>query len=347
MKKKLLIAFVVLLALLGIGFFKGRKKVSPFKVETVKTGEMSISLSASGEIAAERDATLQFEAGGLLSWVGVKKGDRVGKGQAIASLDSRELKKQLQKSLNLYQSQRDDFEQTQADYQEIKDKYLLTDEIRRILDKTQNSLNNTVLEVELNDLALRYSTIYSPFAGEIIAVSAPFAGVNILPTTATFRVVDPKSLYFQALIDETDIPKVKIGSKVALRLDAFPDQTFDAVVGNIDLNSTLSGGGGTAYQTKITFLGETRDFFRLGMNGDAEIILANLPKVLLVPLSALSEKEGKTYLWKVEGGKAKKAEVKIGATNDDFAQVTDGLSEGEKVITGSISLLKEGMAIKP
>ncbi len=347
MKKKIILGIAAFLTALALFFgLKNLKKTSPFKVETVGVGEMAVSISASGEIAAERDATLQFQTGGLLSWVGVQKGDRVRQGQAVASLDSRQLKKQLQKSLNLYQSERDDFEQTQADYQETKDKYLLTDEIRRILDKTQNSLNNTVLDVELNDLAIRYSTLYSPFAGEVVAISAPFAGVNILPTTASFRIVDPQSLYFQALIDETDIPKVKVGRQVKVRLDAFPDQIFKATVSKIDLNSSLSSGGGTAYQTKITFPAGTEEF-RLGMNGDAEIILESLPKALLVPFSALAEKEGQTYLWKVEKNRAKKVEVKIGATNDDFAQVTEGITEGERVITGSISLLKEGMAIKP
>ena len=70
-------------------------------------------------------------------------------------------------------TQRDTFEQTQADYKPIKDALLLTDTIRRTLDQTQNSLNNSVLDVELTDLSLQLATIHSPFDGVVVSVNIP------------------------------------------------------------------------------------------------------------------------------------------------------------------------------
>ena len=347
MKKKiLLIAFPLALGIAGFFYFRNvQAKASAFKVGQVSSGVMEVSLSASGEIKAEEDVSLQFPTSGLVSWVGVKKGDWVKKGQAIASLDTRELRKKLDKTLNLYMTQRNSFEQTQEDYQDEKERLLLTDEIKRILNTTQNSLSNTVLDVELNDLAIKLSTIYSPFAGMVIS-EVPYAGANILATTATVRIVNPETLYFEALVDETEISKAKVGDRVKIKLDAFPDEIFEGKVGKIDFNASLSSGGGTAYKTHI-FFDEPKDSFRLGMNGDAEIILDSIGDALLVPLSALSEKEGKTYVWRVENDKARKIEIAVENTNDDFAQVTSGLLAGDKIIASGISLVKEGMAIKP
>ncbi|HPA35669.1 MAG TPA: biotin/lipoyl-binding protein, partial [Chitinophagales bacterium] len=72
-------------------------------------------------------------AGSIEKWY-VKEGDLVKKGQAIASLDQRELKKRLEKELNDYMTVRWDFEQTHEDYKDYKDRYLLTDEMKRILE---------------------------------------------------------------------------------------------------------------------------------------------------------------------------------------------------------------------
>jgi len=348
MKKRLFIFFLVLAIILAGAFlvrFRVQGQQRLFKVDTVKTGEMSVTILASGEIKAERDALVQFPASGLLAWVGVKKNDVVKKGQALASLDTRELRKKLEKTLNLYQTQRNSFEQTQEDYKDEKEKALLTEAIKRILDNAQNNLNNAVLDVELNDLAIKLSTIYAPFAGVVVS-DVPYAGTNILPSTASIHIVDPQSLYFEALVDETDIAKIKTGETVKIRLDAFPEEVFEGVVSKIDLTSSLSSGGGTVYKTMVTFK-DPVDRFRLGMNGDAEFILNSVKEATLVPLNALWEKESKTYVWKVQNGRAVKTEVAVASTNDDWAQITTGVTAGDQVVTSNLNQLKEGMAIRP
>ncbi len=347
MKKKYLFIGIAVLAIVFAFFLiRGRNKKNPFTTEVVKKGDLEVVVSASGEIKAEKDTTLQFQTGGLLTWVGVKEGDKVWKGQAIASLDSRQIKKQLQKNLNLYMTQRDTFEQVQEDYKPIKEALLLTDAIRRTLDQTQNSLNNSVLDVELTDLSLQLATIHSPFNGVVVSMNTPFPGINILPTSASFRIIDPRSLYFQTQVDETDIPKIKEGREVTVKLDAFPEQVFTGQVDRIDLISTLSSGGGTAYKVQVGIKDLGDLILRVGMNGDAEILETDIKDALLLPATALVEKDGKTYVWKVEKSKAKKSEIAIGQANDNYIQIFSGLNENDLVITSNINLLKEGTAIK-
>ena len=76
---------------------------------TVEKGPLQVVLSSSGTVMAENKADLTFQTGGRLSWVGVKKGDRVRKWQGIASLDQRTVQKNLEKELNDYLKTRWDF----------------------------------------------------------------------------------------------------------------------------------------------------------------------------------------------------------------------------------------------
>ncbi|PIV01592.1 hypothetical protein COS54_00710 [Candidatus Shapirobacteria bacterium CG03_land_8_20_14_0_80_39_12] len=244
-------------------------------------------------------------------------------------------------------TQRDTFEQTQADYKPIKDALLLTDTIRRTLDQTQNSLNNSVLDVELTDLSLQLATIHSPFDGVVVSVNTPYPGVNILPTSTSFRIVDPNSLYFETQVDETDTPKIKEGSTATVKLDAFPGQVLNGKVDRIDLISILSSGGGTAYNARVGINNQSDLILRVGMNGDAEILQTSIKDALLLPAIALVEKNGKSYAWKIENGKAKQSEISVGQSNDNYVQILSGLNENDLIITSNINLLKEGMAIKP
>lgn len=349
MKRKFILVAIFVFAIFG-GFFFFRQLNSArsplFKVEKVSAGEMEVSTNASGKVKAEKEVTLQFQTSGRLAWVGVKKGDQVKKGQAIASLDKTELEKRFRKEMNDYLNERWDFEQIQDNYKETRERSLVTDEIQRILDKTQFDLDNTVLDLEIADLAVKYATIYSPIEGIVVEISDPYPGVNISYTTTKFRIVDPKTLYFEAKIDESEIARVNEKDKAIIRLDAFPDQDFEGQVTKIDFEATTTSSGGTAYNVLVSFPASLENL-RLGMNGDVEIIHSSIPDALLLPISALSEKQGKTFVWKVEEEKAREAEVVIGQINDEAAEVVSGLTEGDLVITSHISQVIEGMAIKP
>lgn len=347
MKKKITIFIILALLIVGgLMVVKRRSKAPDFKVEKAKKGEIVVSISASGEIKADEDVTLKFQTSGYLNWVGVKKGDRVKKWQAIASLDKRELEKDFKKEMNDFMNERWDFEQTQDDYKATKEKRLVTDSIKRILEKAQFDLENSVLDAEISDLAVKFATIFSPIDGVVVAVDAPWPGVNITPATASFRIVNPKTTYFETQVDETDVSKIEVGDKVKITLDTYPGQIFESTIEKIAFDYSTTSGGGTAYNAKIPLAaGIEKEVFRLGMNGDATIISQSLSDILLVSFNSLVEKGGKNYLWKVQDGKAKRTEVTVGVSNDEQVQIISGIKEGEQYLSTNLSLVKEGMVI--
>lgn len=308
-----------------------------YETTKVKKEDIIQAVSASGEVESQEQVTLQFQTSGKLVWVGVKEGDQVNKWQAIASLDKRELEQDLKKDLNDYMNERWDFEQTYEDYDKSglsEEQWLVTDAIKRILQKAQFDLNNAVIDVEIADLAIKLATIVTPIDGIVTNIDSPVAGVNITPATARFTIANPGNMKFVANVDESDIGKVVIGQKGLVSLDAYPDEIFEGEVTKIAFAAITTRGGGTAFPVDITLPENIDQCFKVGMNGDAELIIAEKSEVLIVPPEAISTKKGETYLQVIEGRSVKEIKVEKGLESDTQVEIISGVSEGQLIITG-------------
>jgi len=318
-------------------------KKGDFSLVRAERRTLEKEINVSGEVEAEEDVVLRFKTSGKLSWVGVKEGDWVKKWQAIASLDQRELKKQFQKEMNDYLTTRWDWEQTQADYKDYRDRLLLTDEMKRILDKAQFKLDSAVLDLEIADLAVKYAVLVSPIEGIVTRVETPVAGVNITPAQAEFEIINPQSVYFQAKVDETDVGFIKEGQKVKITLDAYPEQEFEGKVERVAFKSTAVSGG-RAYLTKISLPENTDLRFRVGLGGDGQIKVASKENVLCVPRDALIYGD-RPYVWLVKEGRAQKQEVEIGLATDDWVEIKSGIDEKSQIVGKGAIKVREGEKI--
>lgn len=337
--RKRIIALITALIIPGTVLAASKAQVGPLKrhlqVNTaqVKRGSISQTVSASGEITAATQVDLKFQTSGQLAWVGVKEGDRVKKWQALASLDKNELEKRLQKDLSTYLEERTEFDDTQDQYPGAP----LTDLIKRLKERAQIDLDQTVLDVEIRDIALKYSVLVSPIAGIVTHLDVPVAGVNITPAAAVFTVADPESLIFAAQVDETDIHAIKEGQGVQLTLDAFPDQKFSSQVSQISFTSQNSRGGGTVFLVKIPLPELEGVQFRIGMNGDAEFLVRSAEDVLTMPIEALLSDN---QVWVKRGESFGKTEVKTGIETGAEIEILEGLSQGDEVVTSGFENLK-------
>ncbi|MCJ7793141.1 MAG: efflux RND transporter periplasmic adaptor subunit [Candidatus Marinimicrobia bacterium] len=330
--------FIILLAILPPRIKKiVAGPMGEYETTTVKTTDLIQSVSASGEVASQEQVTLKFQTSGLLVWLGVKEGDQVQKWQGIASLDQRQLEMTLKKELNDYMNERWDFDQTREDYQITNDnlsKYTLTNEIRRILEKAQFDLNNTIIDVEIADLAKKLATLSSPIEGIVTEIEPAVAGINVTPTSAYFTIANPGLMKFVADIDESDIGKIALGQKVILTLDAYPEEEFEGEITHIAFAAMTTSGGGTAFSVDITLPENLETKFKVGMNGDTEIITAEKSEVISVPTEALKIKDGVTYIQIIEGRSLKEVEVKTGLESETQVEIISGLNEGQLVVTG-------------
>ncbi len=299
------------------------KKPSTYKVkkETLKE-----TLTLSGEIDAEEKAVLKFQTSGRLAWVGVKEGDYVKKYQGIASLDQRDVKKTLEKKLLAFSKTRWDFDQTKDDNKDV-----LTDKIKRVLEKSQFDLTSSILDVELQNLALEYSYLSSPIEGIVTHVSVPYAGVNITPAGAEFEVVNPKTIYLSVTAEQSDVVLLKKGMEGEIIFDAYPDEIFTGVIGYISF-SPKTGESGTVYQIKLVLNKRAQGLpLKLAMTGDVEFVLNEKRNVLSVPIQFVKKDSRGDYITRERNGKKEKIYIKRGEEFDSKVEIKNGLNAGDKV----------------
>lgn len=329
----------ILVSIVGIILFFFRPKASPsIPTQTVKHSHFLQSVSVSGTIQAKNFANLTFLTTGKLVYLGVKKGDSVKQYQTIATLDQRSAQKTLQASLFDYAKQRNSFDQTKDDNQNRTPQQALNDAMKRVLQDNQYNLEKAVTSVELQTLANEQSLLTTPIAGIVTRADVENVGINISPAT-TFSVVDPNSIVFNMDVDEADIGKITIGQKVAVTLDAFPDKILSFIVNRVDFVSHNTSTGGTAYTVEVKMPQNSTYQYKIGMNGNGEIITNEKNNVISLPINAFTDDR---YVY-VETGvnQFKKRKVSFGLQNDTNVEVTNGLQLGEKVALDTISAEKK------
>jgi len=286
------------------------------------------TIEVSGSVDAKEKATMRFLAGGKLTYVGSKEGDRVKKWQTIASIDKLDLQKNLEKDLNSYAIERWTFDQNKDDRKDIYG----NKSVDRLSDQDQFTLNNTVLTVELRNIALRNASLYAPFNGVLISAPAAVPGTILLAADA-FIVVNPDSMMFVADVDESDISKIKEGLQASIGLDAFPKVEIPVTVDRIAFQSKEKSTG-TVFQVEFHLQSQVDGVvYRLGMNGSVRIQTAAKDHALTIPLRAVIERDDKLYVEvRTAAGNTEQREIHSGIENDEHVEVTEGLSEQDEVL---------------
>lgn len=325
--KLLLVALIVLSVVFGFLQNRGKNQTVLKFVNPVKK-DLVASITISGRIDAKEKAQMRFVAGGKLVYLGAKQGDLVKKWQSLATIDRSTLQKQMDQNLNLYMKERYDFEDTRDD---IKDRTLDTQETRDVA-KQQYDLDNQVLNVEIQNIAIANTTLYAPFEGILTVVPTNVTGVQLLATDY-FEVVNPKTLIFRAAIDEIDMHRISKGQSGQVVLDAYDGETINTYISYVAYTSSESSSG-TVFLVEFPIDSQDMEKYRIGMNGDAIIKISEKKNVLTVPLDAISERDDKVFVEvkanNKEGKEAK--EIKVGLESEEEIEVLEGLNEKDQVL---------------
>jgi len=326
---KLLLILAVILAIGGYILYQRNNKakevinfVSPIRQDISET------LEVSGSVAALETVRLRFLAGGKVVYIGAHEGDAVKKWQTIATIDRASLQKSLEKDLNLYMQERWDWEDTQDD---IRYRTIETPE-RRSIDKEQWDLTNKVIDVEIRDIAIKNTNLSSPIAGILTHSPTSVAGVQ-LTASDYFEIVNPETLVFVGRVDEADVSKVTQSQEAIIVLDAFEDKELNSQVSYVAFSSSETSTGTTfEIRLPLAYLLDSQQL-RIGLNGDAKIILNQKADALTIPLVSTRERDGKVYVDVKTGENTfEEREITLGLQTDELVEVLSGLDESEEIV---------------
>ncbi len=234
-------------------------------------------------------------------------------------------------------------------------------------------------QIEQSQASLRSSmdnlskTTYSaPIDGIITSLRVEEGEVAMIgtmnnPGTVLMTIADLSIMEVEVEVDETDVVNVRLGQKAEVHVDALPNQTIAGQVTEVG-SSALQKLGATAgteeskdFKVVVT-LDNPPSSLKPGLSASADIIAANKKKALAIPISALvllekqgqdksrqekSEQEG-VFVVNKEGRVSFKPVTK-GITGDLNIEIVSGLEEGQEVVVGPYSALrqlKDGTLIK-
>lgn len=201
----------------------------------------------------------------------------------------------------------------------------------------------------LRDYQANSSTIVAPAEGVVsnlilaegitIAASSSTSsttGSTIISAQSVGKINDPDGQLIATVnLAESDIVSVKANQKVNLTLDAYSDKSFTGKVLSVNTSGNISSGV-TTYPVTI-ILDKTDTAIYLNMAVSATIITNIKTNVLLIDTTAIDAENSKSVIHILKDGKESSVEVITGDSNDTQTEITEGLSEGNTVITNYIS----------
>jgi len=324
MNKKYIILGVFFVLLIFGFFFFSKKNGQKNPTIEVKRKNISELVKVEGKIEANEKADLTFSVVGRVTYLPVKKGDKVKQGQILASIDATSVVAEKDTAMQDFLIARWNFDQQKDDNK--------TETIneRRAVDIKQFSLNKAVKNFEIYNHSLTTTYIYAPFAGTITNVDIKVG--NYTSSTKTSIVLqDLENLKLVVNIPESQVTKVKVGLPALMTLDAFPGKKFSGKISSIDESETVLNNI-TYYQAEIV-PPENPDF-RSGMAVDVNIETNKKINALVIPFYAISDVDGdhaKVNI--IKDNKIIEKDVIIGLeTEDGLIEVVSGLNEGDKLV---------------
>lgn len=394
--KRRRIAVIAVVVLAGAGGLMARNRgPKPTEVQLAKVGreDLQSKVSANGKVQAQKKVDISATIAGQVVSLAVEEGDRVKKGQFLLQIDpvstranarSNEFSRQaLMRDLDsaratLAQAEADlrraqgNFDSgiiPAADYERAKTAAATA---AAAVQSSERRVEQAGASLESAQDMLAKTTVRSPMDGIVTARrveegEVAVIGIQNSPGTVLLQISDMSVVETELEVDETSIPGVQLGQEARVRIDAYPNRTFDGVVtevGSSPIQRTTSGNG---QNEAIKFLVKVQvknppEGIKPGLSVQSDILTGFRDGALTVPIQALvlrdeEKKPGDKQsgprrevegVYVVEAGKVAFREIKTGLLGELALEVTDGLKEGEQIVTGpfrSLRTLKPGDAV--
>ena len=313
----------------------GQVKISPDKVQKlgVRTEpavlrEMQRSVRAVGQFAIDerRLHTVNARFEGYIEKLYVNAtGQKVGRGQPLMQVYSPELVAAQEEYLVAWNGRKTLEQGTQE--AQLGVGQLADSALKRL--RTWDIPEAELQRLQREGKATRSLTLYAP-AGGVVLEKPAVAGMRFMPGEPLFSIADLSSIWLIADVFEQDMAAVRLGQKVEIHVDAYPDKPLTGRVSYI--YPTVAAETRSA-KVRVE-LANPGGMLRPEMYASVQFATAQgASRVLAVPESAVLDSGlRQVVLVQLGDGLFEPREVKLGARGDGYAEVLQGVGEGEPVV---------------
>jgi RND family efflux transporter MFP subunit len=279
----------------------------PVAVAEVRDGDLVLSVTSTGQVRSDGEATLKSEVPGTIEAVLARPGDRVRKGQLLVRLDPRPFELSVQEAQAAV-------DEAEVRYQDViaPDSIVTgkapTDQLRRIA-LTRSGLQGARVRLEKAKYERERSRILAPFDGMVDRVDRS-AGERVGAGETITRVVNLNALRIEASVLEHDLSLVREGGAATVTSTAARDR---AVQGRV--SAVLPMIDTTTRAGRVFIRIPNSGVLRPGMYADVRLEADRLKNRRLVPARAIIERDGRPLVFVVKEGRAQWVYVNAGRSN--------------------------------
>ena len=374
------LAFAILLAAaVGAGFGAWAMFLRPIEVQVARTEQdVPVQVFGLGTVEARVTSRIGFKVSGVVVDLRADVGDRVAKGAVLARLDDREQNAQVARATAMVQQAEANLQRATASVEKAQVNHA---NAKSINERRQSLLKGNTTSIEaaqtaqaaqgtaLADVNLAQSDVMVAKAniGDAIAqqqlqstildfhtLAAPYdamvttrlkeLGSALGAGDPVFTLIDPKTVWALAYVDESKAGEIKVGEPAEIVLRSRPGRRIAGHVARIQPESDRVN---EERRVEITFDTPPAELY-LGEQAEAHITTVRLPQALLVPdaaITGLGNNQG--TVWTVEDGFLEQRRVTLGhRLLDGRFEITDGVPEHALVVTTLRSGMRVGRAAK-
>jgi len=324
-------------------------ELMPDDVVPVRRAELTRLLEVSGSLRAVNSAFVKARVAAELRSVAVREGDTVRVGQVLAQLDTTEYDWRLRQAEQQAAAARSQLEIAQR--QLVNNKALVAqgfisptalESSVSTESSAKATLEAALAAVELARKSRADATITAPIAGQIAQRLAQ-PGERVPVDARLLEIVDLSRLELEAAIAPQDIAALRVGATARLRVDGLAEPVAARVV-------RISPSAQSGSRTVPAYLAvDPHPALRQGLfvRGSIELERRN---TLVVPVNALRSDQAKPYVLRIDGDRAQWRQPEFGARGEaaglDVIEVRSGLDEGDRVLAGSLGVVRDGAALR-
>jgi len=313
---------------------KGGKSSAPIAVNyyVVKPMEFTNQVYSSGKIGAFNEININPEVSGKVVAIYFKEGEQVSKGTALIKINDADLQAQLAKN------------KIQVKLAEEK-----TERLKKLIAVNGISQEEySVQENEVNTLKadqsfilaqLAKTTINAPFSG-VVGLRNISEGAYVSPNQVIASLVQLKPVYIEFSVPEKYVSSIKKGMEIEFSTEntsKMDKATIYAVEPKIDeLTKTL----------RCRALYNGNDEFYPGSFVKVYIVMGKDEKSLMIPTQSIIPILKGQKVLVARSGQADEVKVMTGVRTEDKIQITEGLQEGDTILTSGLLSVKKGSKIK-
>lgn len=183
--------------------------------------------------------------------------------------------------------------------------------------------------------SLTFNAFHTPVNGVVLEKKA-LEGMRFMPGEVLYQIADLSSVWVIADVFEQDIGLVQAGSKARIRLNAYPDKSFEGMVELV--YPTLDAATRTVpVRMEIA---NPNGLLKPAMFANVEIPVAGKGEVLTVPISAVIDSGTRQIvLVQLAPGRFEPRVVRLGGRGENHVEVLEGIAEGEQVVISANFLI--------